>query len=111
MSPKPPVSGVKNALIYGAGLLKKRGIESANLDAQLLLAHVLHTDRAWLYGHPEHEIGAGELGLYESLIAKRAGGCPVQYITNTCEFYGLEFFVDESVLIPRPDTELLVSLV
>jgi len=59
---------------------------------------------------PETQISAAALGFFFELIERRAADCPVQYITNKCEFYSLDFYVDENVLIPRPETELLVDL-
>ena len=67
-------------------------------------------DRAWLYAHPEYVLSAAEWEAYEALLARRASGVPVQYLTGVQEFWGLEFEVTPSVLIPRPETEHVVEV-
>ena len=89
--------------------LRDAGIESAVLDADLLLAYVLGIRKEDVYAHPEPELNLDELARYKALITRRARGEPVAYVRGTKEFYGLEFAVDRRVLIPRPETELLVD--
>ena len=67
-------------------------------------------DRAWLYAHPEYVLSAAEWEAYEALLARRASGVPVQYLTGVQEFWGLEFEVTPSVLIPRPETEHVIEV-
>ena len=67
-------------------------------------------DRAWLYSHPEYVLSAAEWQAYDALLARRASGEPVQYLTGVQEFWGLEFEVTPSVLIPRPETEHVVEV-
>ena len=67
-------------------------------------------DRAWLYAHPEYVLSAAEWEAYEALLARHASGVPVQYLTGVQEFWGLEFEVTPSVLIPRPETEHVVEV-
>lgn len=81
------------------------------LDADLLLAHVLDVPKDALVAHPEIELTAAETTRYDALIAKRAAGVPVAYLRGFKEFYGLRFAVDERVLVPRPETEVLVDAV
>lgn len=81
-------------------------VDSPSLEAQLLAAHVLRVDRAWLHAHPEGEIN--ELAA-EALLQRREGGEPLAYILGWREFYGRQFGVDSSVLIPRHETEILVE--
>jgi release factor glutamine methyltransferase len=81
----------------------------ARADAQVLLAHVLRRDRAWLAAHPEAEPSAEEAQSFEDLRAQRAGGMPIAYILGNAGFYGREFRVDDRVLVPRPETEHLVD--
>lgn len=83
--------------------------DTAGLDASLLLGHILKMDRGALLTHPELETGAGAAELFKKLLLERSQGRPVQYILNTCEFMGLSLYVDENVLIPRPDTETLAE--
>ena len=82
---------------------------SARLDAQVLLCHVLGIDRAALYAHPEWTLTAEQQQRYFALIERRARGEPVAYLTGHKAFFGLDLFVDPRVLIPRPETELLVD--
>jgi release factor glutamine methyltransferase len=81
------------------------------VDARVLLAHQLARDAAYLIAHGAEALEAGTRDAFERLVARRAGGEPVAYITGHREFYGLDFRVTPAVLIPRPETELLVDLV
>lgn len=102
---------VSEALRKGIGILNAAKIEAPAVDAGVMLCHVLQCDRTWLYSHPEGELDIPALERYSFLLSKRCAGMPVQYITGKQEFMGLSFQVDQSVLIPRPDTEILVEAV
>jgi release factor glutamine methyltransferase len=82
---------------------------TAALDADVLLAHVLGVGREALYAHPERELSAAEDGRFQELVERRSRGEPVAYLRGFKEFYGLRFQVDPRVLIPRPETEVLVD--
>ena len=86
-------------------------IESARLDAELLLGHVLNKSRLQLYLDFEQVVDAEYLAQYRELIRKRVERVPVAYLINHKEFMSLNFYVDENVLIPRPETEVLVEAV
>jgi release factor glutamine methyltransferase len=88
---------------------KKHDIAEARLDAEILLAHVLDCERIHLYPDFEHPLDEGELARYREAVRARAAGRPAKYITGRTEFFSLPFAVDERVLIPRPETELLVE--
>jgi len=90
--------------------LRASGSESPRLDAELLLGHVLGVERTSLLAYPEAPVGDGQTGVYRVLLERRAAGEPVAYIRAVKEFHGLAFSVDARVLIPRPETELLVDL-
>jgi release factor glutamine methyltransferase len=90
--------------------LRDSGSESARLDAELLLGHVLSIGRASVLAHPEAPVSANQAAQFEALVARRTTGEPVAYIRGLKEFYGLAFGVDRRALIPRPETELLVDL-
>ena len=102
---------IGEALINGGRILRETGITSHALDAQVILAQVLDKDRAWILSHPEYEPDGKTIRQFNHSIERRALYCPVQYIVNRQEFYSLDFYVDENVLIPRPETELLVERV
>lgn len=83
--------------------------ESAQRDAEILLAHCLQRSRTWLYTWPERAVDPAEARRYRDLLARRAAGEPVAYLTGEREFWGLALRVTPDTLIPRPDTETLVE--
>lgn len=90
--------------------LRESGSETARLDAELLLAHALNTDRAAVIAHTDAPVGDGTAEHFRTLLDRRAAGEPVAYIRGVKEFHGLAFGVDQRALIPRPETERLVQL-
>jgi len=101
---------VRFSLASGIAKLEASGIPSAALSAELLLLHILTRDRAWLYAHPEYILTSEEAARFAQLLECRASGVPTQYLTGVQEFWGLEFTVNSSVLIPRPETEHVVEV-
>jgi release factor glutamine methyltransferase len=95
-------------LEHGASQLAGRS-DSAGLDAELLLAHVLNVPRARFRSHPEDVPAAGARALYLELIERRARGEPLAYIVGYRDFWTLQLAVTPAVLVPRPETELLVE--
>mgnify|MGYP002681785368 FL=1 len=89
--------------------LSQANVESPQLDSELLLASVLSTDRAWIIAHGERRVSSVNAATFHELVGRRIEREPVAYIVGTAEFYGMSFLVDDSVLIPRPETEILVS--
>lgn len=83
--------------------------DSTRLDAEILLCSVLKCDRTSLYAYPEREISSSDTESFNKLIALRAEGHPVAYLTKQKEFWSLLLFVNQETLIPRPETELLVE--
>lgn len=81
----------------------------APIDAQVLLAHVLAVDRAWLIAHATNPLAASDVERFFALARRRRDGEPVAYLTGLREFWGLSLVVDRSALIPRPETETLVE--
>ena len=79
------------------------------LDAQVLLAFVLQKDKTWVISHPDEPLGAAQEQHLIELLGKVKEGIPLPYIIGKSYFYNLEFFINPSVLIPRPETELLVE--
>lgn len=100
---------VSEALLYGKSLLKKHGIESYSIDAGILMAHVMKFSRGELLARGEFIVDDRRFDEYGKLLTLRLGKMPVAYITNSCEFMSLPFYIDENVLIPRNDTEILVE--
>jgi release factor glutamine methyltransferase len=84
--------------------------DSARLDVELLLAHALQKPRNFLYLNPQYVLTPEELDTFNLFLARRIAGEPIAYILQHREFWSLDFFVNEYVLVPRPDTELLVEL-
>ena len=96
-----------------AGHLRHAGAAAATgaaeLDAQLLLSHVLNVPRARLKSHPESQVGPAQAQRLRELLGRRARGEPLAYLTGVREFWSLSLAVGPEVLIPRPETELLVE--
>lgn len=93
-----------------AALLTEAQAVIGRMEARLLLRHVLQRDEAWLIAHADEACAAADAMAFRALVARRSAGEPVAYITGAREFYGREFVVSPAVLIPRPETEMLVEL-
>jgi len=102
---------VRRALQWTAEDLATRGSTTARLDAELLLAHALGTTRLGLYLAHDRPLEPAQRSALRSHVERRRKGEPVAYILGRKEFYGLDFFVDGRVLVPRPETERLVDAV
>ncbi len=100
---------LRQALHSAIAQLEAAGIDESRLSAEVLAFHVLGCDRAYLFAHPERELTPAEQSLYETLIARRTAGEPLQYLTGHQEFWKLDFLVTRDVLIPRPETEHLIE--
>lgn len=94
-----------------ATFLAGRGIEGARLDAELMLGEVLGLTRTQLYTNFERPLAAGEVDRFRELVKRRANREPVAYILGRREFWSMDLAVDRRVLVPRPETELLVEIV
>jgi len=101
---------VDDMLREGVDRLRTSGSETPRLDAELLLANALGTDRTAVIAHPEKPVGDEPRAIYQAHLSRREAGEPVAYIRGFKEFYGLAFSVDSRALIPRPETELIVEL-
>jgi release factor glutamine methyltransferase len=102
---------IRTAIEQGSELLEREAIPAPRLTAEVLLAHAIHCDRTYFYAHPEQELREVEWLHYGRYLDERLKGKPTQYITKRTEFYGREFTVSRDVLIPRPETELLVETI
>jgi release factor glutamine methyltransferase len=105
----PAAETISDALRRGRKRLASKGSPTPGLDAEVLLRHVLGIDRTALFVRLPEPIDADALATYDALIEERARDTPVAYLTGEREFMGLTFEVIPGVLVPRPETELLVS--
>lgn len=101
---------LQQALLQGTKLLEEAGIAAPRLTAEVLLGHALGQERTFAYAHSERELREVEWIHYGRYLHERLNGKPTQYITGRQEFYGREFRVTPDVLIPRPETELVVEI-
>jgi release factor glutamine methyltransferase len=101
---------IREQLSSARASLKASGNYDGWLDAEVLLAHVLNVERTWLHTHPERPLTAVERRRFRDLVERRIAHVPVAYLTGRKEFYGHRLRVSPAVLIPRPNTELLVDL-
>lgn len=100
---------IKEAIKNAVYVLRERNIEDANLKARILLAYILNKDKTYLIINDKEEIDFETQKKYFSTIDRLINGEPIQYITNSQDFMGYNFYVDNNVLIPQPDTEILVE--
>ena len=100
---------IARAIVEAAQILRQAGVPEARREAASLLEHLTGHDRTFLITHAESGLAASDVRRLRSLVERRAAGEPLQYITGRQGFYGLEFEVTPDVLIPRPETELLVE--
>jgi release factor glutamine methyltransferase len=99
------------AINNASAKLAAAGILNARLDAEVLLCHTLGRDRAWLLAHIRDGLGDEQRMIFEQAVERKARREPLQYITGKQEFWGLDFLVTPDVLIPRPETELIIETV
>lgn len=101
---------IQRILEWTTGFLKQKGVESARLEAELLLAHARHCQRIHLYAHFEDVVPEDQRTRMREMVQRRAKREPLAYIVGSKEFYGRNFEVGQGVLIPRPETETLVDV-
>lgn len=100
---------VADAVNYGINFLRSRGVSSAQIEAELLWSFAMQEDRATLYKNLFNQISEDKLEIYNKLLERRSNSEPIQYIIGSIEFYGRNFKVTKDVLIPRPETELIID--
>jgi release factor glutamine methyltransferase len=105
------VTTINHLIAQGTQSLQQAGVDTPRLDAELLLADLLGVGRAYLYAHPEEEVPVDILHQWQSRLERRVRREPLAYILGKAGFYGLEFTVTPDVLVPRPETEVLVRAV
>ncbi len=107
----PDTCTVSRLVLWAGKTLQAHGIDSPRLDAEVILSYLLGCKRIDLYGNPDMPVENALTIRYQKAIRRRAQRVPLQYIVNHAEFMSLDFYVDERVLIPRPETELAVEAV
>lgn len=100
---------IEKLLKEGTEIIRQREYNNPFLDVQLILSYLLQKDRIYLHVHRKYEVDDETAGRFYEMAEKRNVGYPLQYMINSQEFMGLDFFVREGVLVPRPDTETLVE--
>jgi release factor glutamine methyltransferase len=106
----PPSRTIRRSILDAADFLRTAGVAEPRLDAEVLLAHALGMDRVQLHMETAHRLTGADEKCYAALLDRRAAREPVAYITRHKEFWSLDFAVTPDVLIPRPETELLVEI-
>lgn len=101
---------VGEAVRQGASYLSRNRIRTPRLDVELMLGAILERPRAYLFAHPELRLDSGQAARWTRWLRKRGEHYPIQYLLGNQEFYGRSFAVGPGVLIPRPETELLVDV-
>lgn len=102
-------NSIAEMILQGAHKLRQAGVPEARREAGSLAAHVLGRDRSFILSHAEDQVSEEQTERFRDYVERRAHGEPLQYITGHQEFFGLDFEVTSDVLIPRPETELLVE--
>lgn len=100
-----------NWLIQASAFLEASGIETARLDALVLLEDCLAKDRSWLLAHPETKLSTVQEATLKKLLKRRANHEPLAYVRGQCEFYNYQFVLTPAVLQPRPESETFIDLV
>ncbi len=106
--PQTPV--IKDWLTKASRQLSKVGIPNAHLDAEIILAHVLHKSRTYLHAHPEQIINSAQCKIADFSLNQRVNRVPIAYIVGHKEFYGRDFIVTPATLIPRSESESIIEL-
>ncbi len=102
---------INDLIKKGMNILKEGDFNNPLLDIELILMNLLNVNKAYIYTHREQVVNKEIVDKYDELVDKRKNGCPVEYLINKQEFMGLDFYVNRNVLIPRPDTEILVEYI
>jgi len=103
------MSSIKESVSQAAAIMQDAGVPEYRREAASLLAHKLSKDRTFLFTHGDELLSNEVFAEYIAMVQRRASGEPLQYITGVQDFYGRQFYVSPDVLIPRPETELLVE--
>ncbi len=100
---------INSAINYGSKILKNKSIPSSKLDSEILMSKTINKDREYMLLNPNNTLNKNELKIFFNLIEQRSMGKPVTYLTNKKFFWNSEFFISNDILIPRPDTEVVIE--
>ena len=100
---------IKKNLTKSTQKLQQNNIPTPRIDAEILLSHILKKPREYIFTHPEKQLTKSVVMRYALRVTRRIKGEPIAYITGHKEFYGLDFYVNKNVLVPRPETELMID--
>ena len=102
---------IANILDQGINILKENNIPNSYLDSEILLSEAINKSREFIILNLNHDISEKEYDSFQEMVNQRSKGKPVAYLTGKKFFWKYEFFVNEKVLIPRPDTEIIIEQV
>ena len=111
MSPENNNKTIRNLILAAKNELNKSCVGESYVDAQIFMMKAVNMSKTEILINPDYELNEEQLVDFRNMVEKRKSGIPSQYIIGKCEFMGYDFFVDENVLIPRADTEVLVEKV
>lgn len=100
---------IREAQLLGEKMLRRADITSRHIDTSLLIAKVTGQPRSWTFAHPEHELTKDQCQQLMELLDRRRGHTPLVHLTNSCQFYGFDLYIDERVLTPRIESEKMVE--
>ena len=100
---------INSAINYGSRILKNKSISSSQLDSEILMSKAINKDRKYILLNPNNILNKNELKIFLNLIEQRSMGKPISYLTNKKFFWNSEFFISNDILIPRPDTEIIIE--
>ena len=100
---------INSAINYGSKILKNKSIPSSKLDSEILMSKTINKDREYMLLNPNNTLNKNELKIFFNLIEQRSMGKPVTYLTNKKFFWNSEFLISNDILIPRPDTEVVIE--
>ena len=102
---------INSAIINGAKVLKDNLIKNPYLDSEILMTMAIEKDRKYILLNPKKNLDKEDLNTFQKLVKKRSIGKPIAYLTNKKFFWNSEFVLSDDILIPRPDTELVIEKV
>ena len=100
---------INSAISHCSKILKNKSISSSQLDSEILMSKAINKDRKYILLNPNNILNKNELKIFLNLIEQRSLGKPVSYLTNKKFFWNSEFFISDDILIPRPDTEIIIE--